>query len=102
MTLGLLVLFSVLLFLLRQNAKRGNALCGYLIGYGVLRGVIETFRGDSAHDLLGMTVSQVISIGLVFLGIVLLFLLRKHRCFSPVCNGTAVEQQQKTNERKLV
>lgn len=52
-------------------------LCGYLIGYGVLRGVIETFRGDSAHDLVGMTISQIISILLVLFGIALVFVFRK-------------------------
>ena len=101
MTLGLLVLFSVLLFLLRQNAKRGYAFCGYLIGYGVLRGVIETFRGDSAHDLLGMTVSQVISISLIVLGIVLVFVLNKVPRFPLDSEDGTAEQNLNPVERKL-
>jgi prolipoprotein diacylglyceryltransferase len=99
MTLGLLVLFVVLLLLLRQKGTWGGPLCVYLIGYGVLRGVVENFRGDSAHDLLGMTVSQVISIVLFTLGIMLLILCQ-HACSTPVRNDTTAEQKQKTNERK--
>ncbi|OQC08037.1 MAG: Prolipoprotein diacylglyceryl transferase [Candidatus Hydrogenedentes bacterium ADurb.Bin101] len=90
MTLGLLILFVALLLLLRQKGMWGGPLCGYLIGYGVLRGIVEMFRGDSAHDLLGMTVSQVISIGLVIFGVTLL-ILRQYACSTPVCNDTTAE-----------
>ena len=101
MTLGLLVLFSVLLFLLRQNAKSGYAFCGYLIGYGVLRGVIETFRGDSAHELMGMTVSQVFSISLIVLGIVMVFVLNKVPRFPLDSEDGTAEQNLNALEWKL-
>jgi len=102
MTLGLLILCAALLLMSRQKAGRGSLLCGYLIGYGVLRGVIETFRGDSAHDLLGMTISQAISALLILLGIALVFVFRN--VSSPFVNfsdGTTKQNLQPSERRSL-
>ena len=101
MTLGLMVLFVALLLLLRQNVTKGRVFCGYLIGYGVLRGVVESFRGDSAHDLLGMTVSQVISISLILVGIVLAFVFRKVPCLALDSAAGTTKQNLNPVERKL-
>ncbi len=92
MTLGLLVLFGILLWLRPRLRFHGGILCAYLIGYGCWRGFVETFRGDSAHDILGMTVSQCISIALIFLGAALSFWLRRR--------STSVTQSEEPPVRK--
>lgn len=102
MTLGLLFLFALLLFLRSRTHVQGALLCGYLIGYGIVRGLVETFRGDSAHDLLGMTLSQVISILLVFLGIVLLGAFHKTPRYEGDSQAGTPEQNHQPLERKLL
>lgn len=62
---GLLAAFVLLKFVYRRRVREGVLLPLYLLIYGFLRFTTETFRGDSARPLAGMTVSQVISLGMM-------------------------------------
>lgn len=63
--------FAVLVFLLYKSKKRGLILSGYLMWYGVVRSVIETFRTDQM--LIGsLPFSQLTSIISACIGFALL------------------------------
>jgi phosphatidylglycerol:prolipoprotein diacylglycerol transferase len=70
---GLFILFIALRRLQRPRvlARPGWLLGLYLCGYGLLRFVIEAFRGDQVPFLAGLTLQQVISLGLFVLGLAL-------------------------------
>jgi prolipoprotein diacylglyceryltransferase len=63
-----LVLFVVLLSVYRRFRKGTAAL--YLAGYGIIRFGLETLRGDPRVAFFGLSIGQLISIGVVALGIV--------------------------------
>ena len=69
---GIFVL--LLLLLLKKVKTRGVMLCLYLICYGAVRCVIETFRGDSLY-IGSLKVSQLLSLLLMVAGIVLLVVI---------------------------
>jgi phosphatidylglycerol:prolipoprotein diacylglycerol transferase len=66
-TLGLIFIYVVLRAMLEKGVLRNRLFYAYLIFYSVLRFFVEFFRGDVAHATFGMTVSQVICIG-IFIG----------------------------------
>jgi len=68
-----LVLFFVCLVALKRKRYDGQVSLTFLCGYGFFRFITEFFRGDSPEFLSGMTLSQVISLGLFLLGSGLLF-----------------------------
>ncbi len=70
MHLGLLGIFLLLKRCLDRKPFDGAVVLLYMFAYGVLRFVAEFFRGDSARSILGMTVSQAISLALVVLALV--------------------------------
>ena len=80
MVVGLLSIAVLLKFLLdrkdRLFAFHGGIALLYLLFYGVLRFVVEEFRGDSAESVLDMTLSQTISLGLVVFAVAALVLPR--------------------------
>jgi phosphatidylglycerol:prolipoprotein diacylglycerol transferase len=51
--------------------KPGQLFCAYLIGYGMLRFGLEFLRGDQAVSAGGLTLQQVISLGVLALGLAL-------------------------------
>lgn len=63
---GLVCIFFVLRYVYKHHNHTGLVLTLYPLLYGLLRFVVECFRGDSTRPLLGMTVSQLIALGLVF------------------------------------
>ena len=65
---ALLVLFAVLLSVYRRFRKGTAAL--YLAGYGIIRFGLETLRGDPRVAFFGLSIGQLISIGVVALGVV--------------------------------
>ncbi|MBI3321490.1 MAG: prolipoprotein diacylglyceryl transferase [Candidatus Omnitrophica bacterium] len=71
---GLLVVFLILRPLQRQSVKArpGRVLGGYLILYGGLRFFLESLRGDQTAWRMGLTLQQVVSIGMAAAGITLL------------------------------
>ena len=79
MTFGLLVVFWVLRGLYRHSLPPGMHVAAYGIGYGVLRFIVEGFRGDSSRSVMGMTVSQVISLGFVLAGFVAVLWLKNRK-----------------------
>lgn len=68
------------LLILRRRRYAGQVTLWLLFAYSIARGVIENFRGDSVRGLWfdgALSTSQVLSIGLGAVCIVLLFLNRK-------------------------
>jgi len=75
-SLGLVAL-AVTLWMAQRPAtlaRPGRVFGLYLVGYGLLRAVIENWRGDQPAIWSGLTLAQLISLGLVLLG---LWFLRK-------------------------
>lgn len=69
------IIFAVLLFLIRKKVNtRGIIFSLYLICYGFVRCIIETFRGDSLY-LFGIKVSQLLSFILMIGGIIMLIII---------------------------
>jgi phosphatidylglycerol:prolipoprotein diacylglycerol transferase len=69
-SVGLVVLFVMLrIFQKPAVLQRSGTLFGiYLIGYGGLRWTIEWWRGDQPHLWYGLTLAQLVSLGLVIVG----------------------------------
>lgn len=72
--------FSIILLIRRQNhlLLKGDITAFYLIWYGFGRFVIEGMRTDSLM-FLGLRVSQIVSLILIIVGIVFVFLRRRHK-----------------------
>jgi len=75
MTLGLLVVALALKRHLHREHRAGTGALLYGVLYGVLRFAVESFRADSARPVLGMTVSQAVSAGLVVLPALVLLVM---------------------------
>lgn len=73
-----LFIFIVLFAMYSHLQRPGKTVLLYLLLYGLLRGLIEPYRGDSAYSVFGMTVSQAISLTL-FLFAAAMFFARYHR-----------------------
>lgn len=66
-----LALFFGLTILLRKVNIKGLSTCGYLVGYGVVRFILETFRAEEQTLFLGgYPVSKIVSIVCVVIGVV--------------------------------
>ncbi len=78
---GLLLLFLMLRRLQRPSllSRTGWIFGSYLIGYGTLRFGVEFFRGDQTPFWCGMTLQQLVSLGIIFVGGMLLNRARKPR-----------------------
>lgn len=75
-----LIGFVVLSFLTFKTNKNGIVTSSYLITYGIIRAVLEQFRDPSELLTLGSTnirVSQLLSVLLIVVGIILLFISLK-------------------------
>lgn len=72
-----LALLTIVLVLGHKRVKDGTLLSTYFIGYGLGRYLIEGLRTDSLYILPGIRVSQMLSLILVAVGIVLLILIYK-------------------------
>ncbi len=70
---GLLLLVVVLRRLQRPRwlDRPGRVFSVYLMGYGVLRFGLEMLRGDQTTSWAGMTLQQMISLGLIATGLIL-------------------------------
>ena len=81
--------FVALQMFFRRNPPNGAVAFLYMIIYGVGRGVLETFRGDSLYFFsTGLKVSQVLSIGLVIAGIIgFVLIYTKHKKNEKVNNS---------------
>lgn len=65
MVIGLVAISVILKWSFKPRPFTGAAALFYCFLYGLLRFTVETFRGDSAHSVYGMTVSQTISLFLI-------------------------------------
>jgi phosphatidylglycerol---prolipoprotein diacylglyceryl transferase len=72
-----LAFYFFLAWLYRRKKFDGQVFAVYLIGYAVLRSLVECFRGDYRVYYLGgwVTPAQLVSIGIVVGGFLLMFLL---------------------------
>ena len=66
-----IILCGIMIYLVRKVRYRGVPMGAYFIGYGVMRFIIEFFRGDNAK-MLGLTIAQYIGIGVTAAGVVIL------------------------------
>jgi len=82
-----IVLFSVLLFIARKSKKDGTLLAVYFIGYGLGRFLIEGLRTDSLYLAGNIRVSQMLSLVLIFVGIMILTLLKQNKIKNRVYQG---------------
>ena len=67
---ALAVLFAVLLFVYRRLGRHTAAL--YLMGYAVIRFGMEFLRGDPRAAFFGLSIGQLISVGMLLVGVVFL------------------------------
>jgi phosphatidylglycerol:prolipoprotein diacylglycerol transferase len=76
-----LFLFGLLMYLRKVRKFSGQVFLGWVFGYGILRSVIEIYRGDSDRGSVGpLSTSQFIGIVSVLAGVVLLVgLLKKYK-----------------------
>ena len=77
-SLASLALFGLLMYLRRVRKFSGEVFLGWVVGYGVLRSLIEVYRGDADRGSVGpLSTSQFIGLVSVVAGAVLLFFLLK-------------------------
>lgn len=75
-----LFLFMFLLVYMKYFARKkpGTAFCMYLICYAVIRLFVESFRIDSALDVLGIPVAKIMSVFLLILGLIYFISIMTH------------------------
>jgi len=66
---GTLVIFFILIYLSYKNTKAGTVTAFYMLLYGIIRFFIEGLRTDSLYLLLGIRVSQLVSVLIVVFAI---------------------------------
>lgn len=72
-------LYLGLAWLYRRKKFDGQVFANYLLGYAVLRSIVETFRGDysAAHRYGGLTPAHLVSLGIFAAGVALFVVLRQ-------------------------
>ena len=80
-TLAGLSIFALLMYLRRVRKFSGLVFVAWVVGYGVLRSLIEVFRGDSDRGTVGpLSTSQFIGmVSLIAAGTLLYFLIKRFR-----------------------
>jgi len=68
-SIGLLLIFMVLLFIQKRRAFKGQVISLYIILYGLFRFLIEFLRGDLAPVLYGLTTAQLVSMAMIIVGV---------------------------------
>lgn len=73
-----ILIFFILFFIIRKVAKNidGIIFFSYLIMYSVVRIAIEQIRIDSVLNVFGIPIAQLVSLALIFIGIIGIFILR--------------------------
>ena len=76
---GNLLLGIGLLLLFRKIRRTGSIAAAYFIGYGVLRFVLECFRGDHTDRIIGLTRAQLVGLFIMIpIGIFCYLYFKKH------------------------
>ncbi len=80
-----LALYAGLAWLYRRKKFDGQVFAVYMIGYPVLRSFVEIFRGDytPVHYFGPLTPAQLVSIGIIVAGVILLWLLPRKKVEMP-------------------
>ena len=78
-----LLVFTVLMFYSKKAEYNGDIFARYLIGYGIGRFFIEGLRSDSLYLLGTIRISQVLSLVLIAVGIVMI-VLQKRSILKPI------------------
>lgn len=75
---GLLAIFAIIRYAYKHKSpyRDGSVMVLYPLFYGILRFLVEDFRGDSGRPVFGLTVSQLISLGMIVFAGMLWVLLR--------------------------
>lgn len=71
------ILLIVMLVILKKVKKPGYSIAIYFIGYGIGRYMIEGLRTDSLYILPGIRVSQMLSLVLIMLGVIIITFIKK-------------------------
>lgn len=66
-----LAIFVILMCLRRRKKYDGQLFVIYLIAYGIVRFLVEGLRTDSLYIMPGIRISQLVSIGIVVIGILI-------------------------------
>lgn len=74
-----LILFIIMMLVARKVKKEGWMTVLYLVGYGAIRFFVEGLRTDSLYIVPGIRVSQVLSLVLVFIGLLLGWAIHKNK-----------------------
>ena len=82
-----IILFFILLVIAQKARKDGILLAVYFMGYGLGRFLIEGLRTDSLYLVGNIRVSQMLSLVLIFVGMILLTLLKRNKIKNRVYNG---------------
>ena len=82
-----MALLCIVLLLSHRKVKDGILLSTYFIGYGIGRFLIEGLRTDSLYIVPGIRVSQMLSLFLIAVGIVMQILLHKGIFKTPSYEG---------------
>ena len=72
-----MILLTIVLILSHKRVKDGMLLSTYFIGYGLGRFLIEGLRTDSLYILPGIRVSQMLSLILIIVGILMIIFYKK-------------------------
>jgi prolipoprotein diacylglyceryltransferase len=103
-------LFGLLMLLRRVRKFSGEVFLGWVLGYGILRTIIEIFRGDDDRGNVGsISTSQFVGIASALAGIgLLVVLLKKYRANpqalrlweTPVPSPAKAEEESPQKRRK--
>jgi prolipoprotein diacylglyceryltransferase len=74
-------LFGLLLYLRRVRKFSGEVFLGWVFGYGIMRSLIEVYRGDDDRGSVGaLSTSQFIGLTSVLAGLgLLIYLVKRYR-----------------------
>jgi prolipoprotein diacylglyceryl transferase len=105
-----LSIFGLLMLLRRVRKFSGEVFLGWVLGYGILRPIIEIYRGDDDRGSVGgLSTSQFIGIGSVVAGIgLLVFLIKRYRAdpaaqrlwLIPIPSQAKVEPEERSRKRR--
>lgn len=89
-SLGLFIIFLIMRFAYKRHRVTGIMFILYFFLYGILRFIVEGFRGDSEHPLPGLTASQVVALCFVTFASLAFVVLR-----STIWQGKSIFQWRK-------
>jgi phosphatidylglycerol---prolipoprotein diacylglyceryl transferase len=105
-----LAIFGLLMLLRRWRKFSGEVFLGWVLGYGILRPIIEIYRGDDDRGSVGaLSTSQLIGLASVAAGLgLLIFLIKRYRADPsaarlweiPVPSQVKVEPEARAQKRR--